>query len=332
VETTRPLLEQRGHRLTVSLPDEPVLLEADATRIEQVLANLLNNAAKFTEPGGSIDLSARVQDGEAVLTVKDNGPGIAPELLPRIFDLFVQEDRSLARSHGGLGIGLTLVRSLVERHGGKVEARSEGPGLGSEFVVRLPVLAASTRTGAVERPESTWAEVRAEAPVEQGPARVLLVEDNVDAADALAELLRMWGHEVEVVHDGASAVEKAGEVRPDVVLLDIGLPGMDGYQVAGALRALPDLRRALLVALTGYGQETDRRRTAAAGFDHHLIKPVDLEELKHLIAAGRSIGRGDGVLKRGTKSHQQAPVLQKSSSNPGPGPTTKERDDELVRR
>jgi signal transduction histidine kinase/CheY-like chemotaxis protein len=325
VETTRPLLEQRGHRLAVSVPDEPAVLEADATRIEQVLANLLNNAAKFTEPGGSIDLSARVQDGEAVLKVKDNGPGIAPDLLPRIFDLFVQEDRSLARSHGGLGIGLTLVRSLVERHGGKVEARSDGPGQGSEFEVRLPVLAASARTEAAEQPGLT----RTEAPVEPGPARVLLVEDNVDAAGALAELLRMWGHEVEVVHDGASAVERAGEARPDVVLLDIGLPGMDGYQVAGALRALPGLQRALLVALTGYGQETDRRRTAAAGFDHHLIKPVDLEELKRLIAAGRNIGRGDGMPGQGTKSHHQAPVLQKNS---GPGPMTKERDDELVRR
>jgi PAS domain S-box-containing protein len=323
VETTRPLLEQQGHRLTVSIPEEPVVLEADATRIEQVLANLLNNAAKFTEPGGCIDLSAEVRDSEAVLAVRDNGTGIAPELLPRIFDLFVQEDRSLARSHGGLGIGLTLVRSLVERHGGRVEARSEGPGHGSELVVRLPVLMrAAERHGL--RP--------AEAREDHGPARILLVEDNVDAADALAELLRMWGHEVDVVHDGASAVGRAGEGRPDVVLLDIGLPGMDGYQVAGALRALPELQGALLVALTGYGQEADRRRSAAAGFDHHLVKPVDLEELKRLVAAGRSIGRGDGMLRRGAKSHHPAPVLHKNSSNPGPGPTTKERDDELVRR
>jgi CheY-like chemotaxis protein len=301
------------------------VLDADATRIEQVLANLLNNAAKFTEPGGDLGLSVETRDGEAVLTVRDNGQGIAPDLLPRIFDLFVQEDRSLARSHGGLGIGLTLVRSLVERHGGKVEARSEGPGRGSEIVVRLPLLGPA-RAEAPEKPGLP------RAAAEPGPARVLLVEDNVDAADALAELLRMWGHEVEVVHDGASAVAKAGEARPDVVLLDIGLPGMDGYQVAGALRALPDLQGALLVALTGYGQEADRRRSAAAGFDHHLVKPVDLDELKRLVATARNIGRGDAMLLRGTKSHHQASDLHKTGGNPGPAPRTKERDDELVRR
>ncbi|HEX3129232.1 MAG TPA: PAS domain S-box protein [Thermoanaerobaculia bacterium] len=320
VETTRPLLERQGHRLTVSLPKEPVVLEADATRIEQVLANLLNNAAKFTEPGGCVDLSVEVHPGEAVLRVRDNGPGIAPDLLPRIFDLFVQEDRSLARSHGGLGIGLTLVRSLVERHGGRVEARSEGLGHGSEFAVHLPVLSG---VAAISEQSDRHAPA-----AEHGPARVLLVEDNLDAADALAELLRMWGHEVEVVHDGASAVGRAGEERPDVVLLDIGLPGMDGYQVAGALRALPELHGALLVALTGYGQETDRRRTAAAGFDHHLVKPVDLEELKRLVATGRGIGRGDGMLRRGTKSHDQASFLQ----NKYEPVKTKESDDELVRR
>ena len=313
VETTRPLLERQGHRLTVSLPAQPVVLEADATRIEQVLANLLNNAAKFTEPGGCIDLSVKTHPGEAVLRVRDNGQGIAPDLLPRIFDLFVQEDRSLARSHGGLGIGLTLVRSLVERHGGRVEARSQGLGHGSEFVVHLPVL-----SGREASPEPK----PAEASMERGAARVLLVEDNLDAADALAELLRMWGHEVEVVHDGASAVGKAGESRPDVVLLDIGLPGMDGYQVAGALRALPGLNGALLVALTGYGQETDRRRTTAAGFDHHLVKPVDLEELRRLVATGRSI-------ERRTRSHDTASFLQ---NNYEPVPKSKESDDELVRR
>lgn len=280
VETARPLLEQQSHHLTVSIPAEPVLLEADATRIEQVLTNLLDNAAKFTAPGGRIDLSAEVESGEAVLKVRDNGPGIAPELLPHIFELFVQEDRSLARPHGGLGIGLTLVRSLVERHGGKVEAHCEAPGQGSELVVRLPLL--SPPPAAAKR-----SSLPSETPAEQSPARVLLVEDNVDSADALAELLRMWGHEVEVVHDGATAVERACATRPNVVLLDIGLPGMDGYQVAGRLRSTPCLEGALLVALTGYGQETDRRRSAAAGFDRHLVKPVDLGELQRLVA-----GRG----------------------------------------
>jgi signal transduction histidine kinase/ActR/RegA family two-component response regulator len=303
VETARPLLEQRRHHLAVSIPEEPILLEADATRIEQALANLLDNAVKFTEPEGRIELTASVEGGEAVLKVKDNGPGIAPDLLPHIFDLFVQEDRSLARPNGGLGIGLTLARTLVEKHGGKVEAHSEGLDRGSELVVRLPL----PPPDAAEPPEPQLA-----APEAQGPARILLVEDNVDSADALAELLRLWGNEVEVVHDGATAVERACETRPDVVLLDIGLPGMDGYQVAGRLRSHHHLRDALLVALTGYGQETDRRRSAAAGFDHHLVKPVDLGELQRLLAC-----RG------------QAFRLQ---HDPLPGPKIKERDDELVRR
>jgi signal transduction histidine kinase/ActR/RegA family two-component response regulator len=280
VETTRPLLEQRGHRLTVALPEEPVRLEADATRIEQVLANLLHNAAKFTAPGGRIELTAETEDGQVVLRVRHNGHGIAPDLLPRIFDLFVQEDRSLARSHGGLGIGLTLVRTLVERHGGTVEAHSEGPGRGSEFVVRLPRLPGSIL-------ETPAAPLRAlDEAAEHAPARVLLVEDNVDAAEALADLLRLWGHEVEVAHDGATAVRLARAGRPGVILLDIGLPGMDGYQVAAELRSLPDLQGALIVALTGYGQGSDRRRTAGAGFDHHLVKPVDLEELRRLVSSG----------------------------------------------
>jgi PAS domain S-box-containing protein len=320
VETTRPLLERQGHRLTLSLPDEPVHLEADATRIEQVLANLLNNAAKFTDPGGKIALAAETEDGHVVLRVRDNGPGIAPDLLPHVFDLFVQEDRSLARSHGGLGIGLTLVRSLVERHGGTVEAHSEGPGRGAELVVRLPRLCAPA---AVE-PAGPEAEPQEETQ-EPVPARILLVEDNVDAAEALAELLRLWGHEVEIAHDGATAVQAAQTARPDVVLLDIGLPGMDGYQVAGALRSLGELQGALIVALTGYGQESDRQRAAVAGFDHHLIKPVDLEELRKLI----SIGRIKKRLKRGARRRNQASVLQNS---PAPGPKKKERDDELVRR
>ena len=317
VETTRPVLEQKGHRLTVTLPGEPVFLEADATRIEQVLANLLHNAAKFTDPGGKIDLAVEIDGPLVVLRVRDGGQGIEPELLPRIFDLFVQEDRSLARSHGGLGIGLTLVRSLVERHGGTVEAHSEGPGRGSEFVVRLPRC-----TDRAAEP----AEPRQESGEERGPARILLVEDNVDAADALAELLRLWGHEVEVAHDGATAVQSAGAIGPGVVLLDIGLPGMDGYQVAGALRLLPELQGTLIVALTGYGQESDRQRSARAGFDYHLVKPVDLEELRRLVSSGRS-GREE-MLKRGARAHFQAFRLHRSTELT----KDKERDDELVRR
>jgi two-component system CheB/CheR fusion protein len=318
VETTRPVLEQKGHRLTVSLPDEPIHLEADSTRIEQVLANLLHNAAKFTDPGGTIELSGEIDGPQVVLQVKDTGQGIEPDLLPRIFDLFVQEDRTLARSHGGLGIGLTLVRSLVERHGGTVEAHSEGPGRGSELVARLPRCTACATEPV--RPDQVL-EAR-----ERGPARILLVEDNVDAAEALAELLRLWGHEVEVAHDGAEAVQSAQDSRPDLVLLDIGLPGMDGYQVAGALRLLPELQDTLIVALTGYGQESDRQRSAQAGFDHHLIKPVDLEELRHLVSSGRQ-----EMPKRGARAPIQAPRLHEKTG-PGPMIKDKERDDELVRR
>ena len=306
VETTLPLIERHQHRLTVSLPPEPIWLEADTTRIEQVVANLLNNAAKFTDPRGNIALTAERDGDEVVLTVRDDGQGIAADLLPRIFDLFVQEDRSLARSHGGLGIGLTLVRSLVERHGGTVRARSDGPGRGTEITVRLPRLAGEEEREAA----AEWPALPASPP--QAPARVLLVEDNVDAADALAELLRLWGHEVAVAHDGAAAVQMAQTLAPGVVLLDIGLPGMDGYQVASVLRSLPDLQRALIVALTGYGQEADRQRSSLAGFDHHLVKPVDLEVLRRLVSSGRAIG-ADEHLKRGSKARgHQAEVLQES--------------------
>jgi PAS domain S-box-containing protein len=274
VETARPLIEARGHTLSTSLPGEPLWLEADATRIEQVVANLLNNAAKFTEPGGRIELSVEREADEAVLRVRDTGTGIPPDLLPRVFDLFVQGERSLDRAHGGLGIGLTLVRNLVERHGGTVEAASEGPGRGSELTVRLPLLDGT----AADAPAPAAPETRREN------ARILLVEDNEDAAAALAELLRIWGHRVEVVHDGPSALRAARAEPPDLVLLDIGLPGMDGYEVARALRELPGLGAVTLVALTGYGQDSDRLRSSLAGIDHHLVKPVAPDQLRRLIA------------------------------------------------
>ncbi|HSK75188.1 MAG TPA: PAS domain-containing protein [Thermoanaerobaculia bacterium] len=274
VETARPLIEARGHDLALSLPGEPVWIEADATRIEQVLANLLANAAKFTDPGGSIRLTAERQEDRVALRVRDTGAGIPKELLPRVFDLFVQGERSLDRSHGGLGIGLTLVRSLVERHGGTVSAASEGAGRGSEFTVLLPLSAPDAAAGPP-------------APEKGGEAprisRILLVEDNQDAAAALAELLRIWGHEVEVAYDGPAALEAAKASPPEMVLLDIGLPGMDGYEVARLLRGQPGLARATIVALTGYGQESDRKRSSLAGIDHHLVKPVDLEHLRRLV-------------------------------------------------
>ncbi|HYX26379.1 MAG TPA: ATP-binding protein [Thermoanaerobaculia bacterium] len=280
VEAARPLVEQRRQTLALSLADEPLWLEADATRIEQVLSNLLHNAAKFTPPGGRIELAARRDGGEVVIAVRDDGAGISPDLLPRIFDLFVQEERSLDRSHGGLGIGLTLVRSLVERHGGTIAAASAGLGRGSELTVRLPFHTPPAETA--EPPAQEAAAAAGEAATAP-PAHVLLVEDNLDAAEALGELLRMWGHTVHLAHDGASALEAARRRRPDVVLLDIGLPGMDGYTVAEQLRAVPGHEGVKLVAVTGYGQESDRQRAALAGFDHHLVKPVDVERLRELV-------------------------------------------------
>lgn len=285
VETARPLIAARRHELSVSLPDEPIPLEADTARLEQVLANLLNNAAKYTEPGGRLAIEARREGEAAVVRVRDNGIGIAPELLPRIFDLFTQADRSLDRSQGGLGIGLTLVRSLVELHGGSVTAASAGVGKGSEFVVRLPLgspeaLGETEGTGHPGPPPEL---------VEARPKRVLVVEDNIDGARLMVRLLESSGHQTRVAHDGPSALDAAREQRPDVVLLDIGLPGMDGYQVAEQLRGMEGMERALLVALTGYGQDEDRQRSHEAGIDFHLIKPVGPEALIKLVASDRPL-------------------------------------------
>jgi PAS domain S-box-containing protein len=282
VEAARPVLSARRHTLSVALPQTPVSLLADPTRLEQILDNLLSNAAKYTEPGGRIDLAAERHGDEAVLRVRDTGVGIAPEMLPRVFDLFAQAERSLDRAEGGLGIGLTLVRSLVELHGGSVQAYSAGLGHGSEFVVRLPAAGDAARR--VDLPASP-------APGPGEPAavrRVLVVDDNLDAAQSLATLLKLWGHEVTVAHDGAAALEAVRARASDVILLDIGLPGMSGLEVARQVRGNPE--RPLLVALTGYGQEQDRRRSIAAGFDCHLVKPVDLRELRRLIAAAPARG------------------------------------------
>ena len=275
VDAVRPLIESRGHELTVQLPLRPVRLEADPTRLEQVVSNLLNNAAKYTMPGGHIWLIAEAVDSEAVIRVRDTGIGVPPDILGRVFEPFVQSDGSLARSEGGLGIGLTLVRSLVEMHGGSVEAHSPGLGQGSEFVIRLPV-----------RPLPLEAPTPAEAPAQSAarPVRVMVVEDNVDAAESLASLLRIWGHEVVVAHDGLEALEKARTYWPEVVLLDIGLPKLDGYQVARRLREELGLDGVLLVAMTGYGQAEDRRRSREAGIHHHYVKPVEPAVLRNLLA------------------------------------------------
>ncbi|HEU4752108.1 MAG TPA: ATP-binding protein, partial [Armatimonadota bacterium] len=275
VETTRLLVERRSHTLTVDLPAEPLLAEIDPARLEQVMVNLIGNAAKYTDAGGRIWVSAELQESAVVLRVRDTGVGIAPQVLPHVFDLFTQADRSLDRSQGGLGIGLTLVRSLVELHGGTVSAHSEGTGRGSEFIVRLP--------RAVHPGDYPSSPLRPEPAQSGDPRRILVVEDNPDAAESLVDLLELWGHAVEVAPTGEAALSLTSTYRPDIVLLDIGLPGMDGYQVAERLRQQPAPRPGQIVALTGYGQEADRRRSAEAGFDHHLVKPVDPNELRRLL-------------------------------------------------
>jgi PAS domain S-box-containing protein len=277
VETAQPIIDAHGHELIVSLPDRPVWLQGDVIRLAQVVSNLLTNAAKYSEQAGRIWLGAEGEGREAVLRVRDSGIGISAELLPHVFDLFVQGDHSLARSQGGLGIGLTLVHSIVELHGGSVSASSGGPGQGTEMVVRLPALAETS--GSASAPEAEPAHI--------GTARrrVLVVEDNVDAAESVATLLRLFGHEVRTVYDGPSALEAARAFRPEVVVLDIGLPGMNGYEVARRLRAEPELQPVRIVALTGYGQSEDRRRAQEAGFDQHMTKPVDPAALRAFIAA-----------------------------------------------
>ncbi len=276
--SVRPLMQQRQHSLTVSLPPGPVMVHGDPTRVTQVLTNLLNNAAWYTDPGGAVELVLEADGAHATVRVRDNGRGIAPDLLPRVWDLFVQGERSLARTEGGLGVGLTLVKHLVELHDGAVEAHSAGPGLGAEFVVRLPVLPAAQ--------PSRHASPAAAGDLAEAPGSVLVVEDNPDAAETLAVLLEAWGLSVRVAPDGVTALSLAAESHPEVVLLDLGLPGMDGYTVARQLREACGPRRVRLVALTGYGRGEDRRRAEEAGFDHFLTKPVDPVRLRLLLGNG----------------------------------------------
>jgi PAS domain S-box-containing protein len=273
VESVSPIVQQRHHQLTVSLPVDALSLETDVVRLTQVLGNLLTNAAKYTDPNGRIVLTGSMDNGVVILSVRDNGIGIAPELLPHVFELFVQGGHSATTSQGGLGIGLTLVKSMVELLGGTVEASSEGIGKGSEFCVRLPI--ASQRKKASEPQMATTI-----APLQQ--RRLLVVDDNLDAANTLGLLLRMKGHQVEIAYDGPSALEMARMRPPDAVFLDIGMPGMDGFEVARRLRQ-SDNGAMTLAALTGWGQHEDRRRTAEAGFDHHLVKPVDMGEIDALL-------------------------------------------------
>ncbi|WP_170135491.1 PAS domain S-box protein [Nannocystis exedens] len=275
LEAVQPLIEGGGHELTMEGLPEPVFVVADVVRLAQVFANLLGNAAKFTPHGGHIRLTVERQGGDVLIRVKDDGIGIRAEMLPRVFDLFTQANHSLERSQGGLGIGLSLVKSLVELHGGAVEARSDGPDLGSEFVVRLPT---------VEPPPDSPAEPLERLDRAHARRRVLVVDDNQDAAVSLADILELMGCDTRVVHDGLAALRAAPEFRPDLVFLDIGMPDMNGYETARRIRQEPWGKALTLVALTGWGQEGDKARARDAGFDHHLVKPAAPQDLEDLLA------------------------------------------------
>ena len=274
VEVARPLIDAAGHQLTADLPDTPVYLNADRARLAQVFGNLLNNSSKYTRADGKIELSARREDSEVVVTVKDNGAGIPADKLDSIFDMFMQVDRSSERSQGGLGIGLTLVKRLTEMHGGSIEARSAGVGQGSEFIVRLPVLskpalASAAGSDVTQNHEPT--------------RRILIVDDNRDSADSLSMLLDLTGNQTYMAHDGIEALQAAEKYRPEVVLLDIGLPLIDGHEVCRRVREQPWGKDIVVIALTGWGQEDDRRKSEAAGFNGHLVKPVDYDKLLELL-------------------------------------------------
>jgi CheY-like chemotaxis protein len=275
LEVCRPLAQQAGHELSVSLPAEPIHLHADPARLAQVLGNLLNNACRYTPPGGRISLNAQQQGSEAVIKVQDTGIGIPPDKLDSVFEMFAQIDRPWERSHGGLGIGLTLAKQLIEIHGGSIAAHSQGQGLGSEFVIRLP-LAADAPHAAPPKPAA-----------QQRPAvtrRILIVDDNQDAAKSLAMLLKITGNQTQLAFDGLEAVKAAAAFRPEVLLLDIGLPKLSGYDVCRQIREQPWGKDLVIVALTGWGQEEDRRISKEAGFNYHMVKPLDYEALMRLLA------------------------------------------------
>jgi CheY-like chemotaxis protein/two-component sensor histidine kinase len=275
VETSRVLIEEMGHELKITLPKQPVVIEGDLTRLAQVFMNLMNNAAKYTNRGGHIWLTAECQGSDVVVSVKDNGIGIAADQLPRIFEMFSQVNRSLEKSQGGLGIGLTLVKRLVEMHGGKIEAKSKGPGKGSEFVVRLPVV--------VEANELRGSSGEEEPPVPKESLRILIVDDNRDGADSLAMMLKVMGNDTRTAYDGEEAVTASREFQPEVVLLDLGLPKLNGYEACRRIRKLPGGDKLVIIAQTGWGQDEDRKLTRQAGFNAHLVKPVDYDSLMNLL-------------------------------------------------
>jgi two-component system, chemotaxis family, CheB/CheR fusion protein len=279
-------IQEQGHTLSLAVPDG-ITLDADPGRLEQVIVNLLANAAKYTPPGGHIDLRAEVQGDEVAIAVSDTGVGIAPSMLPHVFDTFAQADRSLDRAQGGLGLGLALVRTLIELHGGRAEARSHGLGKGAEFLLHLPLAPASDVVPSDQAPPPVAPTVTAP------PVRVVVVEDNTDAAYALSMLVEVLGHEVEVAHDGLGALVALERARPDVMLVDIGLPGIDGLEVARRIRARPDAPDVLLVALTGYGRDEDKERSRVAGFDLHLTKPIGVEDLTAVLGDPSRFRRRD---------------------------------------
>jgi len=275
IESSRPLIEKMGHELTVTLPKQPMIVEADLTRLAQVFSNLLNNAAKYSDPGGCITLAVERQGSDVVVSVKDTGIGIAADQLPRIFDMFTQVDHSLEKSQGGLGIGLTLAKRLVELHGGRVQAKSDGPGNGSEFIVRLPVVVEASI------PQESGGK---EEKLAKSSLRILIVDDNRDGADSLGMMLRIMGNDIRTAYDGQEGVDVAGEFRPEVVLFDIGMPKLNGYEACRRIRKQPWGKGIVLIAVTGWGQDDDRLRSHEAGFDHHMVKPVDPQALMKLLA------------------------------------------------
>jgi signal transduction histidine kinase/ActR/RegA family two-component response regulator len=290
LETSKPLIEASGHRFVMTVSPEPLTVEADPVRLSQVVANLLNNAAKYTEPGGQIWLAASSRKGEVSISVRDTGVGISPSMLPQIFRMFTQADKDHKRAQGGLGIGLALAKGLVEMHGGRIEAQSEGEGLGSEFIIHLP-LARRQPMAAKDAAFDASQKLLATG------SRVLIVDDNKDAASSLALLLRMLGNDVQTANDGPAALAAIQSFKPSLVLLDLGMPGMSGYEVAQRARAMAAGKECVLVALTGWGQEDDRRRTKEAGFNRHLVKPVDLGALEMLLAEvqAQELGMKSGI-------------------------------------
>jgi CheY-like chemotaxis protein len=285
MQASRVRFEQRQHNVSLSLPERALYVDGDPVRLEQVIANLLENAAKYTDDRGRIGVSLQRDGDEAVIRVRDSGIGIAPEMLDEIFELFAQVDHSPARSGGGLGLGLTVVRRVLDLHGGRIEAYSDGPGKGSEFVVRLPLAAVVTEL------KSVGDTIETDMAALGRRRRILIVDDNTDSAESLALLARLWGHEVAIAADGSTALARVSTFQPEVALVDIGLPGMNGYEVARRLRADGWHDDLLLVAVTGYGRAEDRNAARAAGFDVHMTKPVAVDALQQLLATGGAKSR-----------------------------------------